>query len=242
MGGANLAAGVTAGFPVGASGSRTAVNDQIGGRTQLVGVFAAVVVALVLLFLTAPVGELPNACLGAVIVAAAIGLIEPADWRNLARAGRSQVVIAAVTFVGVVTIGVLQALIIAVAMSILDTVSRRAQPHDAVLGWVDRLDRYADVSLHPSAQGHRRCRRLPHRRRDLLRRRVLLQGPRPRGCRRVHDPHALPRAGCRRDQRDRRVRRRGSAKLSWSPCAPRTSPSSWPASRTHSASSSTRWV
>ena len=152
MGAANLAAGVTAGFPVGASGSRTAVNDQIGGRTQLVGVFAAIIVAVVLLFLTGPVGELPTACLGAVIVAAAIGLIEPADWRNLARAGRSQVVIAAVTFIGVITIGVLQALIIAVALSILDTVSRRAQPHDAVLGWVDRLGRYADVSLHPSAK------------------------------------------------------------------------------------------
>jgi SulP family sulfate permease len=128
------------------------VNDQIGGRTQLVGVFAAVVVAVVLLFLTGPVGELPTACLGAVIVAAAIGLIQPTDWRNLARAGRSQVVIAAVTFMGVITIGVLQALIVAVAMSILDTVSRRAQPHDAVLGWVDRLGRYADVSLHPSAK------------------------------------------------------------------------------------------
>ncbi len=152
MGGANLAAGVTQGFPVGASGSCTAVNDQIGGRTQLVGVIAAVVVALVLLFLTEPVGKLPTACLGAVIVAAAIGLIQPADWRNLARAGRSQVIIAVVTFVGVITIGVLEALLIAVAMSIIDTVSRRAQPHDAVLGWVERLDRYADVSVHRSAR------------------------------------------------------------------------------------------
>jgi MFS superfamily sulfate permease-like transporter len=152
MGGANLAAGVTQGFPVGGSGSRTAVSDQIGGRTQLVGVFAAVVVAVVLLLLTAPVGKLPTACLGAVIVAAAIGLIRPADWRNLAHAGRSQVVIAAVTCVGVLTIGVLRALIVAVALSIVDTVSRRAKPNDAVLGWVSRLDRYADVSLHPSAQ------------------------------------------------------------------------------------------
>ena len=148
---ANAAAGLTQGFPVGASGSRTAVNEQIGGRTQVVGLVAAGVAALVLLFLTAPVASLPKACLGAVIVAAAIGLVQPGDWRALAQAGRSQVVIAAVTLVGVVVFGVLQALVVAVAMSIVEVVMRSAKPHDAVLGYVARLDRWADVSVHPSA-------------------------------------------------------------------------------------------
>jgi sulfate permease, SulP family len=152
MGGANAAAGVTQAFPVGASGSRTAVNDQMGGKTQIVGLIAAVVIALVLLFFTAPVEKLPSACLGAVIVSAAIGLIEPAAWRALAQAGRSQVVIAAVAFVGVVTVGVLWALVIAVSLSILEVVTRSAKPHDAVLGWVPRLGRYANVALHPSAR------------------------------------------------------------------------------------------
>jgi SulP family sulfate permease len=152
FGAANLAAGASQGFPVGASGSRTAVNDQVGGRTQAVGLIAAGVIAIVLLFLTAPVEKLPSACLGAVIVSAAIGLIEPNAWRALARAGRSQVVIALVTFVGVVTVGVLEALIVAVALSILDVVMRSARPHDAVLGYVERLDRWANVSLHPSAR------------------------------------------------------------------------------------------
>ena len=54
LGSANLAAGVSTSFPVGASGSRTAVNDQMGGRTQAVGLIAAVVIAIVLLFFTAP--------------------------------------------------------------------------------------------------------------------------------------------------------------------------------------------
>jgi high affinity sulfate transporter 1 len=152
FGAANAAAGITQGFPVGASGSRTAVNDQIGGRTQVVGLVAAGVAALVLMFLTAPVSYLPKACLGAVIVAAAIGLIEPAAWRSLARAGRSQVVIAAVTLGGVVAFGVLKALVIAVGLSIVDVVMRSAKPHDAVLGYVARLDRWADVSTHPSAK------------------------------------------------------------------------------------------
>ena len=149
---ANVSAGVTQGFPVGASGSRTAVNEQIGGRTQFVGIIAAAATALVLLFLTGPVAQLPKACLGAVIVMAAIGLVEPDAWRALARAGRSQVVIAAVTLVGVVVFGVLQALVVAVALSIVEVVMRSAKPHDAVLGYVPRLGRWADVSVHRRAR------------------------------------------------------------------------------------------
>jgi high affinity sulfate transporter 1 len=152
FGAANVAAGVTQGFAVGVSGSRTAVNDQVGGRTQAVGVVAAAVVALVLLFLTAPVEYLPTACLGAVIIVAAISIIDPAAWRALASAGRAQVAIAAVTLLGVVIVGVLEALIIAVALSIVEVVARSARPHDAVLGYVERLGRYANVSLHPSAR------------------------------------------------------------------------------------------
>ena len=56
------------------------------------------------------------------------------------------------TTLGVVVFGVLQALVIAVLLSIVDVVRRSAQPHDAVLGWVDRLGRYANVQLHPSAR------------------------------------------------------------------------------------------
>lgn len=152
FGAANLSAGVTQGFPVGVSGSRTAVNDQIGGRTQIVGLVAAGVAALVLVFATAPVERLPKACLGAVIVMAAIGLVRSEEWRGLARAGRSQVVIAAATFVGVIAFGVLLALLLAVAMSIVDVVMRSARPHDAVLGYVDRLGRWGDVTLHPRAR------------------------------------------------------------------------------------------
>jgi len=149
---ANVSSGVTQGFPVGASGSRTAVNEQIGGRTQLVGIMSAAATALVLLFLTGPVAQLPKACLGAVIVAAAISLVEPDAWRALARSGRSQVVIASVTVVGVVVFGVLQALIVAVGLSIVDVLMRSAKPHDAVLGYVPRLGRWANVSVHPRAR------------------------------------------------------------------------------------------
>jgi sulfate permease, SulP family len=151
MGVGNIAAAITQSFPIGASGSRTAVNDQMGGRTQISGIIGAGVIVLVLLFFTAPMQYLPKAVLGAVIVAAAIGLVDLAAWRGLARVSRVEVAIAAITMAGVVLVGVLQALIVAVALSIFDVVRRSATPHDAVLGWVERLGRYADVRLHPSA-------------------------------------------------------------------------------------------
>jgi SulP family sulfate permease len=152
MGLANIAAGISQSFSIGASGSRTAVNDQTGGRTQLSGLVGAAAVAFVLLFLTEPMSYLPRAALGAVIVAAAIGLIDLGAWRELARTSRVEAFIASATMLGVILVGVLQALIVAVAMSVFDVVRRSATPHDAVLGWVERLGRYANVSLHPRAK------------------------------------------------------------------------------------------
>lgn len=152
MGAANAAAGVTQGFSIGASGSRTAVNDDMGARSQIAGLVAAATVLVILLFLTEPVQYLPKAVLGAVIVSAAIGLVEPQAWRALAAVDHVEVAIAAVTTVCVVGFGVLEALVVAVGLSVIDTVRRSAHPHDAVLGWVDRLGRYADVSLHPAAR------------------------------------------------------------------------------------------
>jgi SulP family sulfate permease len=152
MGAANAAAGFTQGFSVGASNSRTAVNDDMGARSQLSGVVAAATVAVILLFVTEPVQYLPKAVLGAVIVFAAIGLIDPSAWRSLAAIDPVEVAIAAVTTGCVIFFGVLEALVVAVGLSMIDTVRRSARPHDAVLGWVERLGRYADVSLHPSAR------------------------------------------------------------------------------------------
>jgi sulfate permease, SulP family len=152
MGAANAAAGLTQGFSIGASGSRTAVNDSMGARTQIAGLFAAGTIVVILLFLTEPVQYLPKAVLGAVIVAAAVSLVDPGAWRGLARIDPVEVAIAAVTAGCVVFFGVLEALVVAVGLSMIDTVRRSARPYDAVLGWVERLGRYGDVSLHPSAQ------------------------------------------------------------------------------------------
>jgi sulfate permease, SulP family len=152
LGAANVAAGFSGGMPVGASGSRTAVNDATGAHSQFAGLAAAGAVALILLFLTAPIADLPKPVLGAVIVSAAIGLVDPSAWRALRDIDSVEVAIAAVTAAAVVITGVLPAIAFAVGLSIVDVVRRSARPHDAVLGWVPELGRYGDVSLHRDAQ------------------------------------------------------------------------------------------
>jgi len=148
MGAANAAAGVTQAFPVGASASRTAVNHSMRARSQIAALTAAAAVVLVLLFLTGPIADLPKAVLAAVIVGAAIGLIDVPAWRALWTTDRVELTIAAVTTGGVIVVGVLEAIVFAVGLSIVDVARRSAHPHDAVLGWSDRLGRWADVSVH----------------------------------------------------------------------------------------------
>jgi SulP family sulfate permease len=152
IGAANAASGLSQGIPVGASGSRTAVSDGVGVRTQLGALMAAGVILVILLFLTGPIGDLPTAVLGATIISAAIGLVNPAQWRTLKDTDPVELSIAAVTTAGVLVAGVLEAIAFAVGLSIVDVVRRSARPHDAVLGWVERLGRYADVSVHRGAR------------------------------------------------------------------------------------------
>ena len=148
---AQIAAGVTQGIPVGTSGSRTAVNDDMGATSQVSGLAAAGTIAAILLFLTGPIQYLPSAVLGAIIIYSGAKLIDPAQWRALSRSSRVEVVIAAITVACVVTVGVLQAIVVAVVLSVADIIRRAARPADAVLGWYAPQDRYVDVVEHPDA-------------------------------------------------------------------------------------------
>lgn len=145
FGAASIASGFSQGMPIGASGSRTAVNDSMRATSQVSGLVSFVTIALILLFLTAPIQYLPSAVLGAVILFASVRLIDAAQWRALARSSRSEVAIAAIAAFCVITIGVLAAIAAAVVLSIVDVVRRVAAPDDAVLGWSDRDGRYTDV-------------------------------------------------------------------------------------------------
>ena len=151
FGAASVAAGFSQGMPIGASGSRTAVNDSMKATSQVSGLVSFGTIVLILLFLTAPIRFLPTAVLGAVIVFASLKLIEPQQWRELGRSTRTEVGIAAVTALVVISVGVLAAIAVAVVLSILDVVRRTATPGDAVLGYVEPAQRYADVGAHPDA-------------------------------------------------------------------------------------------
>lgn len=141
----NLAAGVTAALPINSSGSRTAVNDAMGSTSQVSGLAAAAGVALVLLVLTEPMQYLPSAILAAVIIQASFGLFSRRQWQEVRRISRFEPVIAVVALLGVLALGVLQAIVLAVALSIIDAIRRSARPHDAVLGYDPDQERYVDV-------------------------------------------------------------------------------------------------
>jgi SulP family sulfate permease len=137
LGAANIAAGLLTGFPAALSASRTTVNDQMGGKTQWVGLIAAALVIIFLLFLTPLLAPLPTATLGAIIIVASLGLIDIAAFRFLRHVRRAEFWLAVVTAFGVLTVGVLQGILVAVVLSLISLLYRIARPHDALLDDVD---------------------------------------------------------------------------------------------------------
>ncbi len=149
LGAANVAAGLLQGFPVSSSGSRTVIGDSLGSRSQLSSIVTLLLVVAVL-FVGGPVlAAFPTAALGALVVYAALRLIEPAEFRRFARFRRSELALAVATTVAVLVLGVLYGVLAAVALSILDLLRRVSRPHAAVLGFVPGLAGMHDVDDHP---------------------------------------------------------------------------------------------
>ncbi len=137
IGTANISAGFLTGFPAALSASRTAVNDQMGGKTQWVGIFAAALTVIFLLFLTPLLAPLPTVALGAIIIVASIGLIDIPAFRYLRKVRSVEFWLAVVTAFGVLTVGVLQGILVAVVLSLVNVIFHISRPHDALL---DELD------------------------------------------------------------------------------------------------------
>jgi len=145
LGAANLVAAVTHGQPVSSSGSRTAVLDAAGGRSQVAGVTIAALALLVALFATPLLTDLPKAALGVVLVFAALGMISARGVVRLRRVHDTEAALALATMLAVLVFGVLGGLLIAVALSIGVFVYRSVRPHDAVLGESADVDGWHDV-------------------------------------------------------------------------------------------------
>ncbi len=137
IGMANIGAGLLTGFPAALSGSRTAVSDQMGGKSQWVGLFAVALTIIFLLFLTPLLAPLPTVALGAIIIVASFGLIDLAAFRFLRKVRRAEFWLAMVTALGVLTVGILQGILVAVVLSLVNVIFHISRPHDALLDDVD---------------------------------------------------------------------------------------------------------
>ncbi len=122
IGMANIGAGFLTGFPAALSASRTAVSDQMGGKTQWVGLIAAALIIIFLLFFTPLLAPLPTVALGAIIIVASLGLIDFAAFRFLRKVRRFEFWLAVVTTFGVLTVGVLQGILVAVVLSLINVI------------------------------------------------------------------------------------------------------------------------
>lgn len=152
LGAANLGTGLLHGFPVSSSGSRTALGNAAGSRTQLYSLVALAAVVTVLLFAGPLLADFPTAALGAIVVYAAVRLIDVQEFRRLAAFRRSELVLALAACAGVLVLDILYGMLLAVALSVAEMLARVARPHDAILGTVPGVAGMHDIDDYPQAR------------------------------------------------------------------------------------------
>jgi len=152
LGLANVAAGFFQGFPISSSSSRTPVAEAAGAKTQLTGVVGAVAIALLLVFAPSLLQDLPTTALAAIVIASAIGLIEVADLRRIHRIQRWEFWLSMTCFVGVAVFGAIPGIVLAIVMAVIEFLWDGWRPHSAVLGRVDDVKGYHDITRYPNAR------------------------------------------------------------------------------------------
>jgi high affinity sulfate transporter 1 len=151
LGIANVAAGFVQGFPISSSASRTPVAEAAGARTQRAGVVGALAIALLLVAAPTVLQNLPSTALAAVVIAAAIGLVEVADLRRIYRIQRWEFWLSMTCFASVAVFGAVPGIGIAVVIAVIEFLWDGWRPHSAVLGRVERVKGYHDISRYPQA-------------------------------------------------------------------------------------------
>ncbi|KOT77833.1 transporter [Streptomyces rimosus subsp. pseudoverticillatus] len=151
IGAANLAAGFFQGFPVSTSGSRTAVAERAGARTQLTGLVGAVLITLMIVLLPGLFRDLPQPALAAVVITASLSLTDLPGAARLWRQRKAECLLSVAAFLGVALLGVLPGIAIAVGLSILNVFRRAWWPYETVLGRVAGLEGYHDIRSYPDA-------------------------------------------------------------------------------------------
>ncbi len=152
LGTANVAAGLFQGFSISSSSSRTPVAESAGAKTQLTGVVGALCIALLLVFAPNLLQNLPNAALGAVVISACVSLVDVKSVVYLYHVRRGEFVLSIACFLGVALIGVIQGIFIAITLALLGFIWNAWRPYTAVLGRVDGMKGYHDITRYPEAK------------------------------------------------------------------------------------------
>jgi len=152
LGVANVAAGFFQGFPISSSSSRTPVAEAAGAKSQLTGVVGAIAIALLLVFAPALLRDLPNTALAAIVIASAIGLIEVKDLLRIYRIQRWEFWLSITCFAGVTVFGAIPGILIAIVIAVIEFLWDGWRPHSAVLGEVEQVHGYHDITRYPQAR------------------------------------------------------------------------------------------
>lgn len=152
LGAANLATGLFQGFPISSSSSRTPIAEAAGARTQLASIVGALVIAFLLLFAPNLLQHLPHAALAAVVISAAISLIEISDLKRIYRIQRWEFWLTVLCFVGVTVLGPIPGIGLAIAVAIAEFLWDGWRPHSAILGRAHGVKGYHDITRYPDAR------------------------------------------------------------------------------------------
>ena len=152
FGASNIVSGLAQGFPVTGADSRTAVNNAMGGKSQVVGLVAAAAMLIVLFLLTDPLAFVPKAALAAVIVVAAVGLFDQKALLELYATNRLELGISIVSMLGVLMLGVLPGVGLAIGLSLAWLLYVMSNPPDAILGRIPGQKGWYSVKTNPEAE------------------------------------------------------------------------------------------
>jgi MFS superfamily sulfate permease-like transporter len=152
LGMANLWSGLAGGFVVGGGMSGTAANATGGARTQLSPVVAAVLCILTMAFLLPLLHDLPQAVLAAIVIKAVFGLADVGELKRFARLRTGSIYVSLAALAGVLVLGILKGLVLAVCLTLIAVMKRISTPQESVLGRLGSTGQYADIRLHPEAE------------------------------------------------------------------------------------------
>jgi high affinity sulfate transporter 1 len=152
LGAANLVAGLFKGLPISSSASRTPVAEAAGAKTQLTGVVGAITVAVLLIAAPNLLQNLPISALAAVVIASAIALIEVADLRRIYRMQPWEFWLSMLCLAGVAVFGAIPGIALAIAIAVIEFLWDGWRPYSAVLGRVDNVKGYHDISRYPESR------------------------------------------------------------------------------------------